>query len=214
MKLDAKVIIQKLQSSKRAKDYSLVIVFFVVFSVFVWFAIRPNLITAFSLQQELTELREKDAHYEEVILSIVDFQSKLESNRDRLYLLDEALPQKPLVHDIVVDIQDAAEESNLSILRLELREVEVLSKVGTQNMSANTAPSQNNRTVPQQKEYMLTIASQSSEESINTFMNNLTSNRRLKLVNQLVFSPNIRTSQDSTASASLRVQFEVTGLYL
>jgi hypothetical protein len=203
-----------LKSSKKVKDYSLVIVFFLVFSIFLWFAIRPNLITAFSLQQELEELREKDTHYEEVILSIVEFQSKLESNRDSLYLLDEALPEQPRVYKMVTDIRAAAEEANIDMTRLELRQVDLLG--AEESESSDRERRRGTEHELEKKEYLLTLNSSSSQEEIDQFVEVLTRQRRLKLLSQVVYSPERRGNQEteSTESATLRVQFEIRGLYL
>jgi hypothetical protein len=212
MKLDAKDIIQKLKSNRKVKDYSLVIVFFLVFTVFLWFAIRPNLITAFSLQQELEELREKDTHYEEVIMSIVEFQTKLESNRDRLYLLDEAIPEEPQVHKMITDIRTAAEESDIGMTRLELRQVDLLADEDTSSSKKKSAKGN----IPEKKEYIMTLNSDSSQEEVDRFVAAISKQRRLKLLNQVVFSPDRQggNSSNSTESATLRVQFEIRGLYL
>ena len=54
--MDRKKILELLKQ-KQVQDYTFSIAFFLVFSFFVIFAIRPNLITAFSLQKELEELK-------------------------------------------------------------------------------------------------------------------------------------------------------------
>lgn len=213
MKFDAQYIINKLRSSKKIKDYSLIIAFFIVFSVFLWFAIRPNLITAFSLQQELVELREKDEHYESVILSIVDFQSKLESNRDQLYLLDEAIPEKPNVYDVLTEVRNVARESGLEILRMELREVELLD-AETNKKDTSSQKNKAKRHVPERKEYLITVSSESDQDTINRFVDMLVRQRRLTLVRQVVFDPLEKAVPESSASAFMRVNFEIKGLYL
>lgn len=247
MNLNAEQIIQKLRSNKKIQDYSLVICFFLAFSVFLWFAIRPNLITAFSLQQELTELREKDAHYEEVILSIVEFQSKLENNRDNLYLLDEALPEKPHVYKMVTDIYEVASQSGLRIERMDLQEVELLDSdealsddeyenddmgmdmdmggeeeeeieddmglddTGMEDEFGEETPK---GSTIKQKEYTIILSSQSSQEYVDAFVNNLMAQRRLKIIRQMVYNSEQSTSSQGSSSATMRVEFEIKGSYL
>jgi hypothetical protein len=242
MKLDANVIIQKLKASKKVKDYSLIIAFFIVFSIFVWFAIRPNIITAFSLQQELKELKEKDAHYEEVIMSIVEFQSKLEMNRDRLDLLDQALPPDPHVHKTVTDIMDAADDANIEVLSLDLRETELIDNSDKEEDSNNNESYEDVLGVEDKflaqaeeeemedegsviidvkaetnvKDYILSINAQASEKAFAQFLEEVENQRRLKLFSQVVLDPKGGEEVQNTASGSavMQVQFEVKGKYL
>lgn len=226
--MDAKAIIEKLTTSNKVKDYSLLIVFFLVFAVFVWFAIRPNLITAFSLQKELEELRERDGHYEEVIASIVEFQTKIETNRQNFFLLDEAVPPKPTVASIIQDIIQAAEESGIPISRLELEEVNVISKQEPQpTAQENTEEEEQEREEsieegsssltkyePEKtlKNYLLVMETNTSYQATLSFVDSLVQQKRLKLLQEVDFS-GIGTSQ-ATDSAQFRVQLQIEGLYL
>ena len=62
-------------NTKKAKDYTFASLFFIVLSIFVFFAIRPSLVTAFSLKKEEEELTKINTSYEAVISRIVTIQS-------------------------------------------------------------------------------------------------------------------------------------------
>ena len=75
-----------LLKDKKTQDYTFQFFFFVIFAVFVVVAIRPNLITAFNLQKELQDVKLNNKVAEEVIQQIVNYQSVIESERDKLLL--------------------------------------------------------------------------------------------------------------------------------
>src|SRR5215207_9426051 len=100
--------VTSLLQDQKVKNYSFSIGFFIVFSIFLYFAIRPNLITAFNLQKELQDLKLKNREYEEKILQIVNYQTTIEENRDRFVLLEEAIPPSPNVVKVVEDIKKSA----------------------------------------------------------------------------------------------------------
>lgn len=217
--MDVKSLVQKIKQSKKTKDYSLLIVFFIIFSVFAWFAIRPNLVTAVTLHTELDELREKDALYEQVIMSIVEFQTKMETNRDNFYLLEEAVPSNPTIYPALTQIFDAAQESGISVIRMDLREVNLVDTgeaTASAKQSSQRSGSQDedeegqDKNVPQQ--YFLTLDAEANNENVEAFMRTLTNQRRLKLYEDISLSPskNIISSE----SAQFRVQFTIKGLYL
>lgn len=73
-------VLEKLKS-KKAKDYTHITIFFLVFSIFIVFAIRPSLVTAFSLRQQREDLERLDTQYENVVSNIVANQSTLEDRK-------------------------------------------------------------------------------------------------------------------------------------
>src|SRR3989344_7223808 len=109
--------------NKRAKDYSFIIVFFVIFSFFVLFVIRPNVKTVFILQQELDNLKKLDADYEKAIFNIVSIQSTLEQNRDTFPILTQAMPSNPQVNKVIDDIKKIASDSSMEMRRIDIAEI-------------------------------------------------------------------------------------------
>lgn len=116
-------------NQKKVKDYSFTVAFFLIFSVFIFFAIRPNIITAIQLRNELVLLKEKDAEYEQLIQKVVEHQSVLEAQRTKLYVLDEAIPQKYLMHyELIDDFNESAASSGVLIDSLNIPEIVLTSK--------------------------------------------------------------------------------------
>src|SRR3989339_478974 len=119
-----------LLKDKKVQNYSYNIFFFIVFTFFIIFAIRPNLITAFNLQKELQDLRLKNKQSEEVILQIVNYQSLMEEYRDSLYVLDDAVPSSPKLAQFVEEISQTATDSGLVVQSLTVESIAFKGQVG------------------------------------------------------------------------------------
>ena len=120
-----KYLIHSMQSGK-TKDYTFASIFFITFSVFIIFAIKPSLTTAVSLQKQEAELRAIDSKYEELIAQIIDIQTSLERVRDKLYLVDEALPAQPKLNVIMQDIQKSALDNNVAIVKIDVHKINLV----------------------------------------------------------------------------------------
>lgn len=192
--MNRNAIIEKL-TSKRVKDYSFTIIFFIVFSFFIIFAIRPNLTTVFSLQKQLKELRVLDASYEDVIIHIVDLQSLLETNRDNMYLLDEALPASPQVNKVIDDLKKSASEAGVLIRKIDVGEVNLKEDEKKKDIKAFT----------------LSMETNSDFTEVKTFIDQFMNQRRLKMVRNLSI---IKDTKDGTGSASLKIKMDISGYYL
>jgi len=112
-----------LLKDKKTQDYTFQFFFFVIFAVFVIVAIRPNLVTAFSLQKELQDVKLNNKVAEEVIQQIVNYQSIIESERDKLLLLDEAVPSTPDLSNVVDQITQTASSSGLIVTNLKIENI-------------------------------------------------------------------------------------------
>src|SRR3989344_3708776 len=95
---------------KNTGNYVSVIFFLLIFSVFIIFAIKPSLTTAFSLKKEELDLQQVDRVYEEKINSITMIQAVIEENRDNLPLLNQSVSANPEVNKIIEDIKKIADK--------------------------------------------------------------------------------------------------------
>ena len=59
--------INKTIFSKKTKDYTFIILFLLIFSIFIFFAVKPSLTTAVSLKKEEFDLQRVDLLYEKKI---------------------------------------------------------------------------------------------------------------------------------------------------
>ncbi len=104
-------------SSKKARDYGSLALFFIIFSTFIIFAIRPSLTTALTLAQKQKDLVKLDSEYESIVSSVVSNQAQLENVRDQLYLLADAMPNSPQINTLIKDIENEDKQiRSLSIM--------------------------------------------------------------------------------------------------
>lgn len=197
--------------NKRVKDYSFPIVFFIIFSIFIFFAIRPNLVTAFSLQRELEELRIQDEQYEQVILNIVNYQTVIEKTRDDIPLLKEAIPESPEIFAMVNDIKNGASESGIIINDLNISDVTLKEGQKVVDPNAPPPPPKPSGAVEENKKYTVTFQVQSNFSEVKNFIQRLMDQRRMKIIEHLDI---VTAGEQGTQSATFNVSFIVDGYYL
>ena len=115
--------ISKSVFSKKTRDYTFIVLFLLIFSVFIIFAINPSLKTAFSLKKEEKDLVKVDTLYEKKIMDISSIQSQIEENRDSLFLINEAISEYPEVNKMVDDVKTIADKNSLMIRKANIDEV-------------------------------------------------------------------------------------------
>lgn len=196
--------------NKRVKDYSFPIVFFLIFSVFIFFAIRPNLVTAFSLQKELDELKIQDDQYEQVILNIVNYQTVIEKTRDDLPLLKQAIPESPEIFSMVRDIKNGASESGIIINDLDISDV-TLKQGKSTGPNSNSAKKVKVEAGDENKKYTVRFTVASNFNEVKNFIQKLMDQRRMKIIEQLDI---VTGGQQGSQSATFNVSFVVDGYYL
>jgi len=178
--------------TKKTKDYSFAILFFFVFSVFIIFAISPSLRTAFSLKKEEKDLIKIDNLYEQKIVNIADIQNQIEENRDEIPLLNQAISQYPEVNKMFNDVKTIADKNSFIIEKANISEINL--KQITKKVN----------------KVRLNIEGKAGFENLVGFVNDLFSQRRLKMINNLTLSKD----KDSTDSSKLKVVLIIDGYYL
>lgn len=187
-------IIKKLTSQK-AKDYTYAIIFFLTFSFFIFFVIRPNLVNVFALQEELGRLHILDTGYENVIKKIINIQTFLETNRSDLYLLDQAISSSPQINKLIQDIEDAASSTGLVITQANVSRVNL----------------KNNAPVKERNILTINLATHAGFGEVKTFLTYLSVQRRLKTLKSIILE---KDEKSSSSSAVLNIKIDLEGYYL
>lgn len=177
---------------KKVVDYTFIVLFLLIFSIFIFFAIRPSLKTAFSLKKEEKDLIEIDSIYEKKILSVSLIQSEIEKNRDDLYLIDTALSKNPNVNKIIDDIKMAADKTNFFISKANISDINLL---------------QSKKTL---EKVEVVIEGTSTFPDLLLFIKEINNQRRLKTIDSFQIS----RSKSSTDSANLSIKINISGYYL
>lgn len=185
-------IIVSLKESK-TKDYTFTTMFFIIFSIFIFFAIKPALSTAISLSKQETDLQATDSKYEQLIGQIVQIQTAIEQVRDRLYLIDEALPAQPYMNVMMSDIQSSATKNNVEIRKINIHRVNLVEK-GKDIF----------------RSMVVNVELGSSFEDYIKFEKDLMQQRRLKKIKTV----DIGRDELGSGSATLDIKAEIEGYYL
>ena len=177
---------------KKTADYLFIIFFLLIFSIFIIFAIKPSLTTAYSLKKEELDLAKIDRVYEEKISSITLIQSQIEKNRDNLPLINQSISENPEVNKIIEDVKNTADKNSIVINKASIVDI---------NFSKTNKEKQNVK---------LKMEVTTSFENLKQFITEILAQRRLKLIDELIVSKD----KDSSGSGNLKVNFIINGYYL
>ena len=189
--MDLKITLKSVFENKSG-EYIFVVFFLLIFSVFIMFAIKPSLTTAYSLKKEERDLTKIDKVYEEKIMSISLIQSQMEENRDNLPLLNQSISEQPEVNKIVEDIKKIADKNFLTINKASIVDI---------NLS---------QTNQEKQDIKLKIEATVSFENLKRFITDMLSQRRLKSIDTLTISRDKETS----GSGELKVNLIIDGYFL
>lgn len=181
--------------TKKTRDYTYAIAFFFIFSFFVLFVIRPNILSVVSAQAKIEQLKIANSVYDGQIERVINLQSILESSREDLQILRQAIASSAEVKKLFSDIYVSIEESKLESEKVELGEVN-LKKTGN-----------NQNTI---KSLTVKVNVNGDFEGFMEFMNNIYNQRRLKRTKSF----SISRGDDSTQSARLKMKIEVEAFEL
>ncbi|OGK57171.1 hypothetical protein A3H83_00750 [Candidatus Roizmanbacteria bacterium RIFCSPLOWO2_02_FULL_39_8] len=191
--MNIKEIAKNISSNKKVKDYTYVTLFFLISSFFALFVIKPVISIAFSLQREEKDLRVVNDTYEAELNQLVDLQSQLEQIRDRIYLLDQALPSPPKIAVLFQSLKNSAAAAGVSILQLNTTNVNLVS----------------NGKIPSQ--YTVAMVLEGNYDQTTAFFKELSSQRRIKVIKNLHI---LKTNQNASESAHVRLEISLDLFYL
>lgn len=185
-------LISKSIFEKKRSNSMYVIFFLLIFSIFIIFAIKPSLTTAYSLKKEEIDLTKVDQVYEEKISNITLIQTQIEENREDLPLLSQAISEQPEVNKIIEDVKKTADKNSITINKATIVDI---------NFSKTNKEKQNVK---------LQMEATANFGNLKMFIGDIFAQRRLKLIDNLI----INKDQESSASGNLKVTLTINGYYL
>ncbi|GIW63156.1 MAG: hypothetical protein KatS3mg091_849 [Patescibacteria group bacterium] len=120
--LSLELIAKKLKESfkkEQNQNYAYLSAFFIVFSFFVLFIIRPTLTIAFELRDKRDSLLKEAARLNLIINNITNINIQSEKYRDDFDLLDQAVPDKMNVFSVFNQINEVFKKHNIKIVSAE-----------------------------------------------------------------------------------------------
>lgn len=180
---------------KKGEDYISLALFFIVFSVFVIFIIRPSLTEAFALKKEEADLKQLDIKLGQAVASILNMQRQLEDHRDKLPLLDEAVPNQPKINKIISDISEAGKNSSVVLEKMNVEKISLTDKGSEKKLQT----------------IVLKLEISSTYENVIQFVANIFNQRRIKSIQRIQIQ---KEAKQATDSANLHLTVELEGYYL
>lgn len=181
--------------SKKSKDYSYTIAFFLVFTFFLFALIRPNIIEIFSSYEKIQQMRDVNSFYEKEIVKSLNLQNEMELIGSEVYLLNEAIPTDPQVNKLLDDFYTTLGKHTLTIEKLNI------SDISLRNLSKG-----------KKEAVEVDMILNGSFDSFQKFMTDIHTQRRVKLIKTVLISRPEEVI--SSQSASLRMELKIDGYYL
>jgi len=192
--MDKNYFLKKILNPKM-KDYSYAVAFFLIFSFFTFFVIRPNLLSIFKSMNKIDELKTTNAFYDIQVKKIIDLQTNLEGVREDLHYLDEAMPVYPQVNKVFGDIKNLAEKNSL-----------LIEKINFDNINLK-----DNQTAKAAKNFKLELKATGGFENTRLFLKDLNDQLRLKTISEMNI---LKDNAVSSESSQLKIEVIVNSYYL
>ena len=189
-------IIKKIQDKPIVKDYTYATLFFLISSFFALYVIKPALTIAFSLEREAMDLKETNSVYEKSLLGIIETQSKLEFLRNRIFVVNDALPEGvPRVRDFLSEMQRTAQEEGITVRAMALSGYEV--------------------TKQDDKLHKITLGMDivSDFNTTQKLISNISRHRRVKTINNLKITK-INSEVENAVGTTLHIQMDIESYFL
>jgi len=192
--MEKNYFIKKILDSK-VQDYSYAIAFFLVFSFFVYFVIRPNLVAIFKSLNKIEELKKTNAFYDNQVRKIIELQTNLEAMREDFNYINSAMPVYPEINKVFGDVKELTEKDSLPIAKLNFDNIDL----------------KDNQTAKAAKKLKLNIGLNGPFENAKFFLNDLTTQLRLKDIKELRI---FKETSASTDSSQLKIEMVINSYYL
>jgi len=189
--------------SNTTKNYSTVIFFFLVLSVFGWFAIRPTIQTILYLNREIKDKTEISKKMDEKINALIIANAAYENAYASLTILNEAIPNNPDALSLISTLKNLAGESGASLSAAQVSQV---------NLASSSADLKNTKSKETTIPVSLTL--EGSFQNLSSFIQSTLEIRRLVTIDSMQFSQNQKTKVSSQAAhMPLRLTLKMIGYY-
>lgn len=179
-------------TTEKNTAYLMAIFSFLTLSFFGLFAIRPTILTAFTLYKEIQDLKVLNQQYEDKITNVVVAQSEYERIRNDIPLIYETLPETPQFPKLISTIENLATSSSLILEDMQIDPQPIAPLLNTKELT----------------DYSVQLRLSGEYQNAYTFLSNLVNNQRLISIKSL----DLKT-EESTSSGELTVNFMLQSYY-
>jgi len=192
--MEDKKKLSKIIFNPKVRDFTYLILFFFTLSIFIFFAIRPAIVSIFSLTREAEDLKKINNLYNQKIDEIVFLQSQLEGKRDDLPYLIEAIPNFVQINKRLEDIKTASAKSSVSLKSFSFSDINLTSEQKDEVRSI-----------------VINTEIEGNFENLMSFIKEMISQRRLKKIDKITIT---KPEPAATSSSQLKVNLMIEGYYL
>jgi Tfp pilus assembly protein PilO len=178
--------------SKKQRSYLALTLSLFTLSFFGLFAIRPTLITAFSLFKSNTDLKKLSIEYENKIGSLIRAQSEYEQIRNDTPLILNAIPPTTNFNKMAMTIERFAERENVIINQLQIDSVFISQLPSTGKLN----------------NFGFSMIGIGNYLSLTSFISHLLNHQRIIKIDSLEFA-----KEGGTVSSTLRMNLKGTTYY-
>ena len=189
--------------SPKTKNYSTVIFFFLVLSVFGWYAIRPTIQTILYLRREIKDKTEMNKKMDEKIYALIEANSIYENSQNLLPVLSEAMPKTPEALDLVSQMNNLAKDKQVLLSSLRMSDIPLTTQSGSVNARAYA-------------EFPVIFDLEGPYLSVVSFLKELVTMRRIVTIQSMNFIPMKQaflSASDSAKPSSIKVSINLLGHY-
>jgi Tfp pilus assembly protein PilO len=163
--------ISTLYRHKKVRVYTEFVLTILVICFFLFFAIKPTLVTITGLAKALSDQKLVAQKLEEKINSLNLAQSQYNLVQPDLYLLDEAIPVQPQITTLIKQLETLGKYSGVTVDGIQLSQVNLMNK----------------KIVPSQESIDFSIAVSGEYQNLKNFLKSISSFRRVILIDNFGF---------------------------
>lgn len=160
-----------LYQKKQVKVYTEIVLSILMVAFFGFFAIRPTLVTISGLFKEIKDKKEIVTQMDQKINNLSKAQANYNQVKNRLYLVDEALPQDPALSLLIKQVESLARVSSVNLESVKFNKTNLQGETGKEEA----------------QEVTFSLAFSGDYKNLKQFLNSLDTLRRVILVESFAF---------------------------
>lgn len=183
----------------KMREYTTAVFSFLAISLFVLYAIRPTAQTIIFLRREIADKITLNEQMENKITALIEAQATYETVKDRLAVVDEALPKNPDAVILARQLRNLALVFGASVSAIQIPSLPILGHEATPGAKlAATKPLEN---------FPVSIVVSGTYPSLRSFLDGLLTLRRITSIDIITIKPAARQGfAGDTLQLSIRLQ--------
>lgn len=177
---------------------------FLAMALFVLYAIRPTAQTIIYLRREIADKTVLNQQMENKITALIEAQATFETIKDRLGIVDQALPKNPDALVVARQLNNLVHLSGASVSAMQIPSLPLISNEATPGAKIAAAAAK------PLEEFPVSIVINGSYASLESFMEGLLQMRRIVRIDSLSFK---QTQKRGVPGSTLQLSIRLKSYY-